>query len=363
MPRQDAENPVSAEKIVAEDPIAAALSPFWRGGAMSETVLFIRDEPGARPKAKLLFAADSISRLTNATRDTAFDPGRDYLWNAGERELSLPEGSSIPFKTLDQLKILSPANAPDDPQGFHNLQVEVTYASAPGQWNAYVPALAEAELPRTLAKLHAKQPLGILLVGDSISEGLGSSAYMKVPPHLPAYGEQVAKGLERAYGGSIEFNNAAQAGRTALWGAMQAAQERLGARRPDLAIVAFGMNDVAFSMIRSEFTSALYGNAIRAIVGTIRQESPDTEFILVASMLGNSAAGLWPAERFPLYRDEIKRLVGPGIALADMTAVWQELLKRKSFFDAIFNGVNHPNDYGHRLYAQTILGLLAEPTV
>jgi|SRR5215831_18703072 len=38
--------------------------------------------------------------------------------------------------------------------------------------------------------------------------------------------------------------------------------------------------------------------------------------------------------------------------------VWQTLLQRKTFYDITGNGVNHPNDFSHMLYAQTILGLL-----
>ena len=44
-----------------------------------------------------------------------------------------------------------------------------------------------------------------------------------------------------------------------------------------------------------------------------------------------------------------------------MTAVWQTLLARKHYLDMTGNGVNHPNDYGHRLYAQVILALLVDP--
>ena len=35
-----------------------------------------------------------------------------------------------------------------------------------------------------------------------------------------------------------------------------------------------------------------------------------------------------------------------------------DLLARKSDFDLTGNGLNHPNDFGHRLYAQMILALL-----
>ena len=33
--------------------------------------------------------------------------------------------------------------------------------------------------------------------------------------------------------------------------------------------------------------------------------------------------------------------------LADMTSIWEALLKRKTFYDLTGNGVNHPNDFGH----------------
>jgi acyl-CoA thioesterase-1 len=47
-------------------------------------------------------------------------------------------------------------------------------------------------------------------------------------------------------------------------------------------------------------------------------------------------------------------------AVADVTTLWADLLKRKSFADLTGNGVNHPNDFGHRFYAQVILGLMGE---
>jgi len=36
----------------------------------------------------------------------------------------------------------------------------------------------------------------------------------------------------------------------------------------------------------------------------------------------------------------------------------QGLLERKSVYDLTGNGINHPNDFGHRVYAQTILDQL-----
>jgi hypothetical protein len=48
------------------------------------------------------------------------------------------------------------------------------------------------------------------------------------------------------------------------------------------------------------------------------------------------------------------------VALVDMTAVWEEQLQAKEMFDLTGNGLNHPNDFGHRLYAQGVLELILD---
>ena len=50
-------------------------------------------------------------------------------------------------------------------------------------------------------------------------------------------------------------------------------------------------------------------------------------------------------------------MVTNNVALADVTTPWLEVLKTKAFSDLSGNNVNHPNDFGHRLYAQVILEL------
>ncbi|MBU0478666.1 hypothetical protein KKC91_08875 [bacterium] len=57
---------------------------------------------------------------------------------------------------------------------------------------------------------------------------------------------------------------------------------------------------------------------------------------------------------FTEYRDALRS----GVILADMTQMWMDLLKFKRYHDLTGNGVNHPNDFGHRIYAQVLLGLL-----
>ena len=63
-------------------------------------------------------------------------------------------------------------------------------------------------------------------------------------------------------------------------------------------------------------------------------------------------------ERFDAYRRALIDLCGRGIVLADVTRLWMDVTARKSPYDLTGNGINHPNDFGHRLYAQAILSLL-----
>lgn len=125
--------------------------------------------------------------------------------------------------------------------------------------------------------------------------------------------------------------------------------------KPDLVLLAFGMNDSAGC------PAADYQANLRAMVEAVRKAQPEAEFILIATMLGNADWTALHQELFPQYRDALAALCGPGIALADMTSVWAELLKHKQDHDMTGNGVNHPNDFGHRVYAQVLSALLTRP--
>lgn len=363
--------PISAAEPAADSASFAdvALQPFWKAKELSESMFFIQPEAGSRPQSSLLFRPKKIVRVTSATRETVFEAGRDYVFEEESATFHLPEGSRIPFKTMDDLYPLMTSDAPkipkqagdktrgvffDNADGYHQLQVEVTYEVEPGQWKGPVPEFAGDTLPKTMAKLRSQQPVRMLLCGDSISAGYNASKYSNAKPLCPAYGELVALGLEKKYGSPVTFTNYAVGGWNAAQGVKHATEEAIGKQHPDLVIIAFGMNDV-FAR-----DAAAYQNNIRALMETIRKDSPDTEFVLVATMLGNAEWGM-PMEQFPLYQQALRELRGPGVAFADLTAVWEELLKRKSFYDLTGNGVNHPNDFGHGIYAQVVAALLVEP--
>jgi lysophospholipase L1-like esterase len=370
LPRFSQANPPSetSEQQTSDDAfINDALRPFWRSRSMREPLLFIQYAANEEPRASLLFRPSNVIRVDSATRDVHYEPMRDYVIDVEKGTLRLPAGSRIPFKTLDELYPLMTSDSPkiarqsgdktrgvffDNADGYHRLQVEATYEHDQ-PWTGYTPQFEGGRLGNTLEKLRSRSPFKVILCGDSISAGYNASKFTRAKPGCPAYGELVASGLERHYGGKVEFTNYAVNGWNSVQGLRHIVDNRLGEKKPELVILAFGMNDVFGK------DAATFQNNVRAMMEAIRKDSPQSEFILVASMLGNADWGM-PMEEFARYRDSLKALVGPGVAFADLTTIWEEFLRRKTFYDLTGNGVNHPNDFGHIVYAQAILALLIE---
>ncbi len=345
---------------------AAKLRPIWLATTMDgESVLFIQDGVGSLPRATLLFRPTKILAVRSASGEVAYVEGRDYAWQPGTCEITLPSGSRIPFKTYQDLR--RPANSQRhrlthrDGNGeilfgatheYHDMQTQVTYEHRPNAWSGPVPTFAGAQLSRTVNKLKAKQTLSIALLGDSISTGCNASGWAEVAPFQPPYQDLLTMGLEVAYDTKIMLKNHAVGGTGTGWGLANVGQ--VLQTDPDLVILAFGMNDAA------GLPTAQYQANIKGMIDAVRKDRPQCEFILVATMLGNKDWTVLHHELFPQYRDALAQICGPGIALADMTSIWAELLKHKKDWDMTGNGVNHPNDFGHRVYAQVLYTLLVD---
>lgn len=342
---------------------AEQLRPFWRNAKMEgESVLFIKEgEGGAR--AKLLFEPTRIQKVASSSGETIYEAGRDYVWQPGSREIVLPVGSRIVWKRPQDLR--RPAKSQKyalthrDGNGeilfgatheYHDMQTLVTYEHDPAAWKGPAPGIADKELPRTLQLLKDKKPLKIALLGDSISTGCNASGWAKVAPHQPPYQDLVVLNLRAAYGTKVTLENFAVGGTSTDWGVANIG--KVIEAKPDLVIFAFGMND------SSGRSAKEYGENIQKMIAAVRKADGNTEIILVATMLGNKDWVALKQDLFPQYRDALAALRGPGTALADMTSMWGELLRHKQDWDLTGNGVNHPNDFGHRIYAQVLSALL-----
>jgi len=325
------------------NPLRPLLVPFWCDTRMvAEPVVFIGDA-GQPVAATLLFPPDSVILVTNAAGNVVFENGTDYEVDHRNAGIVRVEGSRVPLISGRSL-------VPSDPTTVDERLVMVTYSHAPGLWSGYEPVGDPTRLPRTLTRLRSCAPVTVCVSGDSISEGYDASGFRGVAPHQPPYATLLAEGLELAHGGEVRLHNLAVAGWTAEHGRWQSSD--IAAVHPDLVIVAFGMNDACYAE-PPEFASG-----IAEIIQGVQTTCPDAEFLLVSPMLPTPECDWVAIERFAGYRDALLSMTNDRVAVADMTSVWQALLARKHPHDLSGNGTNHPNDFGHRVYAQTLMSVL-----
>jgi lysophospholipase L1-like esterase len=333
------------------NPIPLSIQPVWASDTAEKETIFFIDEGESDPAALLLFPPDAVLAVTSADESVTFEAGRDYVVDAKAGRIVQPRDSRIPVTRREDLAAVM--NGPDDE--LHRRQTTVTYVHQPGLWREYESRLPGGSLPRLTARLRNRESIAICLTGDSISEGYNASGFMGMAPRQPPFGALVASALERGSQSPMAFHNFAVAGWTADNGIHDV--ERIAVPRPDLVIVAYGMNDAGYA------EPGHYIANIEAIIAGVRASHPSAEFILVSPMLPNPEWDDAVPSRFPAYRDALARLSGSGTALADLTTLWTNILRRKSWFDLAGNGFNHPNDYGHRLYARAILASLTAPRV
>ena len=343
---------------------AHLLEPFWRSKRVDgETVLFVREDETDAPTGTLLFKPGKILRARNARTGDVYEMGRDFEVDAAHRRLVLTKDSRIPFLKQSELykpkgekhAIKDKVGEPDvwllwSENGFQDMQVAVDY-ERDEDWTGYVPRFAGKTLPRITERLLKKEHVQITVVGDSIAFG-GNASGTKLPPHQPSFTILVAGELAHVYGAKIDLANFAVGGSMAN-GAMKK-MDLVLATKPDLVVIAYGMNDV------STKHADKYSDYIKRIIDTVRAGAPDAEFLLVASSRANPQWSHTPVDQFAKYRDALAALCREHIAMVDMTALWTDMLERKRYHDLTGNGVNHPNDFGHRLYVQAILAMLVD---
>ncbi len=317
--------------------------------------------------ARLAFPAVEIVEVISANGSQVFEQDRDYRLSEDRLTLIFTNTRSIApiaashfFPTADSPN--SYKHRTGNPEQnllyrpgrwFHDHNIEITYRRT-GQ-----PSALEADngslditlgqLPRTMARLKAKEPITVGISGDSISTGADASAVSNAFPYQPGFAELFAAQLQNTFGSEVTLKNRAVGG----WSVANGVEDlnNLLAEKPNLVVVAYGMNDVG---VRNP---QWYHDQTETILRRIQAADPTTEVLLVSPMLGHGEWVHTPREMFGQYRDQLKLLVGPGVALADLTQVWTTMLEHKHDFDLTGNGLNHPNDFGHRLYAQTLLSL------
>ncbi len=335
------------------------------GLVQGESCMFVR-----KRSAALLFPAEAIERVYNPTTGAEYVAGRDFEHEPLSNEIRLTPNSAIPF--FDEAALYPPPGSilfPETgstaigggPDGrlllfdnkafFAENQVEVDYVAANLDF-PFEPDRQPGRLPRLCKRLAEGRKIVVTAVGDSITDGYNASKRVDVQPYQPPYIELFAQFLRERFQAGVTLHNRAVSG-SGCRNAFELTEKWLG-DTPDLLVIAYGMND--FSM-----NPANFADTIAKIIRTMRERNPQTEFLLVTPMSGNpewTPTRPGPDREFAAALRQLAEMETPGAALADVHRVWTEIIARKGFHSLTGNGVNHPNDYGHRVYAAVLKGLI-----
>ena len=241
---------------------------------------------------------------------------------------------------------------------FHQKQVRITYRHAVSDF--YKPETIKGSVKNTISKIREGK-VRLLFYGDSITCGANASAEIFFYPYQNGYPKLVGQGLQLLNKHAvIEYINTSEGGQTSGW-AVKNMEERLFKFSPDLVVLAFGMNDGTWSKDESEFDKN-----IREIVSQVQVRLPETDIILVSSIIPNTEPYMQLQdgtlkrfygiqEKYPAILRKIAQ--ENNLSFVNMTSFHQKLLQKKRYYEITGNNVNHPNDFLHRCYAQAILSL------
>lgn len=354
------------------------LFPLWKGETVyGETVFVLEDYFGEIRPFRLAYPIRQIVSVRSADLATVYEEGKDFNVNAFG-ELEIIRGGRIPFLTWKDYRLqkFDPARSDQiaaadgfgayrmgelfsDSEGMRRYQIAVSYTHQESGFYDITAGKSE-EFSRFFATLKSEKAARIVSYGDSITYGWAASGMQDIrkPPYCKKYVDMVVEELQARFNAEIDHVNLSVSGKCADWAEADENIRKVTDARPDLVILAFGMNDAG--VFRSEEFAQRIGN----IIAKIRAVRLLTEFLLISPLLPNPLVGFAAGSSILNYHREYPRALAEveqetaGCAVANVTTVHGLLLERKKAQDMLSNNVNHPNDFMHRLYAQIVLKTL-----
>lgn len=171
--------------------------------------MVVRNEDGSLDAVKLLFNADKIISVRSADLQTKYVEGVDYKVEDGT--LIILENGNIPILDYNRMYFeTNPGEAGSGSTVEGNANVEA-FPTVDGKYEIYqeggilyehqiavtyyhrdkgnytVPLAQSREFKSLIKKLENGESVNIACLGDSISNGSGSSGAAKTQPHMPTY--------------------------------------------------------------------------------------------------------------------------------------------------------------------------------
>lgn len=333
--------------------------PFWEGGEVYDETIMLLSENGKLANAQLFYKPEQILTVKSTDLKIEYKEGVD--WEFRDGRITMIEGSSIPFMRKEDCHFYEKKD--DDCFGakdggyvlyktrgyFHKRQLVVTYTHN-DSFDFRIEKSSQTALRRTKSMLKNGEAIKICFYGDSITEGCDGSKAMGIEPFVPGWPSLFCETLEKKYGSSFEIINTAVGGKRTDWG-LECVEERLANYKPDIAVVAFGMNDGT-----EKVHADVFRENIKAMKERVLAKNKDTEFIFIATTLANPESVFDGYQRE--YYDELVKCADDCDVVVNMTNIHSCLLERKRFIDMTGNNINHPNDFLIRIYAQAMLSTL-----
>ena len=365
--------------------------PIWKSDIIyNETIVFVKNEDGSFPLRTLAYPIEQVLEVRDSSLKTLYEEGVDYevvdgcirplegtkMFYFNYDEFYLPEQPSSAHVATYREGVTGAGRylKVGDGAFYYQRQICVTYIrSEEISSTVKLPQFDESKLPKTIEKLRNREDINVVYFGDSITTGSSVSGWdtASVPPYMPMYSSLTTKYLKEYYGYNeadctgkfTEYNTAVGGWTLANAMDLDTLVNKVIGMKPDLIVLAFGMNDAGGAK-RDTFQED-FKNNFKVVLDNIRRWLPDSEIILVSTMLPNPDAlvnGTTPLlanhEACQYAIDELCEEYDYMVN-ANITTFSEWLNTRKLFADMSDNYV-HPTDFLSRIYTQTLLSYLIE---
>jgi lysophospholipase L1-like esterase len=340
--------PAGASVVLSLPTAGQALSKGVPMKVQGESLVLAKTVPGKLCFDRVVSGSVVVrsTYLAGAEKNVVYREGVDYVVDDANGTIARTVASAMPDFSKNQLYDQKDFDHTKFP-GFtnHPFFVWVDYTTDNGQAWAR-PNDQTPYLTGTRAKLEAGGPFRVVSYGDSIAAGGEAST-----PDLrfqARFGQQLQQRFPRA---KVEVEDASISGYASAQG-IDWWDKYIGKTTPDLVLVGWGMNDHNIGNTEPE----QFRKNLVTLVGMIRGRK-SAEVILFSAFPPNDDWH-YGTHRMGLYADATRQAAAEArCAYVDVYATWAMVLKRKDQSSLLGNNINHPNDFGHWLYAQAFAAL------
>jgi len=323
-----------------------------RGGCeflAGESLVLVGDQPGKLACAPCLTKPVDVRSTyrTGLPQTVHYEAGRDYVLDASGA-IKRTQTSRIPDFGTNMLYGQEDFRHDRFP-GFGNKDyfIYVDYFH-PASELVYPPASGSQArfLKQTQHKLQHGEYMTFVAYGDSITAGGEATE-----PGL-VFWERWVDSLRQKYPqAAIRSQNGATGGDSTVQG-IRRLEEKVLRQKPDLVLLAFGMNDHNIGSVPLK----TFADNLRSMIDRIRREC-GSEIVLCSAFPPNPK---WhhsshQMERYAAVTEEVAK--EKQCAFADVYRRWMTFAAKKKPEDMLANNINHPNDFGHWIYFEALRSL------